>query len=80
MLVLDASVWLNADSPAEPGYAYSRALLDALATSTAPSIAAPLLLPVEVAGVISRTRAQPELNSRPHFSYTIDAAVVSHHV
>lgn len=61
MLVLDASVWLNADSPAEPGHPHSRALLDALAASTSPSIAAPLLLPVEVAGVISRARAQPDL-------------------
>jgi predicted nucleic acid-binding protein len=61
MLVLDASVWVNADSPAEPGHPHSRALLDALAASTSPSVAAPLLLPVEVAGVVSRTRAQPEL-------------------
>ena len=37
------------------------ALLDALAGSADVSVIAPLLLPIEVAGVISRTRGQLEL-------------------
>jgi len=55
VLTLDASVWVNADSPHEPGYSDSRALLDLLSTTGA-TIVEPTLLPVEIAGVISRTR------------------------
>ncbi len=60
MFTIDASVWVNADSPSEPGHAASRSLLDALARARTP-VVVPTLLPVEFAGVISRTRGQPEL-------------------
>lgn len=51
---------MNADSPAEPGHAGSRSLLDALAASRT-ALYLPTLLPVEVAGAISRVRGQPQL-------------------
>lgn len=55
MLTVDASVWLNADSPAEPNHADSRALLDHIAAARLP-VVVPTLLLAEVAGAISRTR------------------------
>jgi predicted nucleic acid-binding protein len=55
MFTVDASVWLNADSPAEPNYQGSRDLMDRVALEQA-VIIVPTLLQVDVAGVISRIR------------------------
>lgn len=55
MLTIDASVWLNADSPKEVHHEESRALLDWVALYQTP-IVVPTLLCVEVAAAISRTR------------------------
>jgi predicted nucleic acid-binding protein len=55
MLTVDASVWVNADSPTEPESASSRAFLDQVAAART-SIVVPTLLRVEVAAAISRTR------------------------
>lgn len=60
MLTIDASVWVNADSPSEPGYAESRALLDLVFARRWPVIV-PTLLTIEVAGTISRTRGDAVL-------------------
>ncbi len=60
MLAIGTSVWINADSPAEPGHADSRAILDRAAAMGTAAIV-PLLLQVEVAGVISRIRRDPVL-------------------
>src|SRR5947199_310793 len=60
MLTIDASVWLNAESPAEPHHPDSRALLDRVAAAQT-TIIVPSLLLVEVAGAISRTRQDPIL-------------------
>ena len=63
MFTVDASVWINAESPAEPGQPESRALLDAVFASRL-RIVVPTLLPVELAGVIARTRNDPVLAGR----------------
>lgn len=55
MFTIDASVWVNADSPAEEGHLASRTLLDKLSANGS-AIFAPSLLVVELAGAISRTR------------------------
>lgn len=60
MLTVDASVWVNADSPAEPESARSRALLDRVAAARV-LIVVPTLLRVEVAAAISRTRKDAAL-------------------
>jgi predicted nucleic acid-binding protein len=60
MLTIDASVWVNADSPAEPESASSRAFLDQVA-ATGTTIVVPTLLRVEVAAAISRTRKDAAL-------------------
>lgn len=60
MFTVDASVWVNAHSPAEAGQPESQALLDALLARAIP-IYAPTLLSVEVAGVIARTRGDAVL-------------------
>lgn len=60
MLTIDASVWLNADSPHEPNQAASRAFLDRVAVERL-RVFAPTLLGVEVAAAISRTRNDPTL-------------------
>jgi predicted nucleic acid-binding protein len=60
VFTIDASVWLNADSPAEPHHPESWALLDLL-LARAVSIVVPTLLPAEVAGAIARTRGDPVL-------------------
>jgi len=60
VFTIDASVWVNAYSPAEPGQAASLALLTTL-LSVGTKIVVPTLLPVEVAGVIARTRGNPDL-------------------
>lgn len=62
MFTVDASVWVNADSPAEPGQPAGRALLDSLIASGT-TIVVPTLLAVEVAGAISRTRGDSKLAS-----------------
>lgn len=55
MLTIDASVWLNANEPAEPNHAASRALLDhVLATHT--PVTVPTLLLAEAAGTLGRKR------------------------
>ena len=53
-------MWVNADSPAEPGHAASRALLDLLA-SQGTTVVVPTLLAVEFAGVIARIRGDSAL-------------------
>ena len=63
MFTIDASVWVNAESPAEPGQPESRALLDALFASRQ-RIIVPTLLPVEIAGVIARSRTDSALGAR----------------
>jgi predicted nucleic acid-binding protein len=55
MFTIDASVWLNADSPNEPNYAASRALLDRIAAMNV-AVFMPTLALVEVAGAISHTQ------------------------
>jgi predicted nucleic acid-binding protein len=55
VLTIDASVWVNADSPSEPNSSSSRALLDGVAAAHTP-VFVPTLLRVEVAAAISRTR------------------------
>jgi len=60
VFTIDASVWLNAYSPAEQGQASSLALLTTL-LSSGTTIVVPTLLSVEVAGVIARTRGNPDL-------------------
>ncbi len=55
MLTVDASVWVNADSPTEPDSATSRAFLDQVAAART-TVVVPTLLRVEVAAAISRTR------------------------
>jgi predicted nucleic acid-binding protein len=60
VLTIDASVWVNADSPAEPDSASSRALLDQVHAARTPVIV-PTLLRVEVAAAISRTRRDAAL-------------------
>jgi predicted nucleic acid-binding protein len=60
MLTIDASVWLNADSPIEAGHPESRALMDWVAKYQIP-VFVPTLLRIEVAGAISRTRGDAAL-------------------
>jgi predicted nucleic acid-binding protein len=60
MLTIDASVWVNADSPSEPDSATSRAFLDQIAANGT-TIVVPTLLRVEVAAAISRTRKDTAL-------------------
>lgn len=60
VFTIDASVWVNADSPAEPGQPTSRALLDALLAAGTP-VVVPTLLPVELAGTIARIRGDADL-------------------
>src|SRR4051812_7264690 len=60
MLTIDASVWVNADSPTEEGSEGSRAFLDQVA-STGVQVIVPTLLRVEVAAAISRTRQDSAL-------------------
>jgi hypothetical protein len=55
VFTIDTSVWVNADSPAEPHQPESRALLDLL-FSRRVTIVLPTLLAAELAGAISRTR------------------------
>jgi len=57
---LDASVFLNAFNPAEPGHTESAALMALLEAVAAP-IAAPTLVLPEVAGAIARIRGDEEL-------------------
>ena len=58
MYTVDASVWVNAFDRREPGHATSRQVLDILRDRALP-VFVPTLLPVEVAGAISRTRNNP---------------------
>jgi predicted nucleic acid-binding protein len=60
MFTVDASVWVNADSPTEPKSAQSRLFLDTVAASSIP-IVVPTLLRVEVAAAIGRTRKEAVL-------------------
>ena len=60
MFTIDASVWVNADSPTEPHQPDSRALLDLLFARGVP-IFVPTLLPAELAGAIARTRGDSAL-------------------
>jgi predicted nucleic acid-binding protein len=63
LFTIDASVWVNAYSPAEPGQPASRILLDRLFAHSTP-IVVPTLLPIEVAGAIARTRGDSDLGHR----------------
>jgi len=58
MYTVDASVWVNGFDQREPGHAVSRQTLALLGMHRLP-IVVPYLLLVEVAGAISRTRANP---------------------
>jgi len=60
MFTIDASVWVNADSSSEPGWAASRAFLDRVAAASMP-VVVPTLLLVEVAAAISRAKRNAEL-------------------
>jgi predicted nucleic acid-binding protein len=60
VFTIDASVWINAESPAEPGQPESRALLDLLIARNT-SIIVPSLLAAEVAGAVARTRGDSVL-------------------
>jgi predicted nucleic acid-binding protein len=60
MLTIDASVWVNADSPSEPESSTSRALLDRVAASGT-IVVVPTLLRVEVAAAIGRSRRDAAL-------------------
>lgn len=60
MLTIDASVWVNADSPTEPESAASRTFLDQVAASGT-TVVLPTLLRVEVSAAISRTRKDATL-------------------
>jgi predicted nucleic acid-binding protein len=60
MLTIDASVWVNADSPSEPESGSSRAFLDRAAAART-TIIVPTLLRVEVSAAISRVRKDPLL-------------------
>lgn len=57
---LDASVFLNAFNPAEPGHDDSEALMARLQASAVPVIVPSLVLP-EVAGAIARIRGDERL-------------------
>ncbi len=59
MYTIDASVWVNGFDQREPGYEFSRDLLNLLATRSLP-VFIPNLVLAEVAGAISRTRNAPE--------------------
>ena len=63
MFTIDNSVWINAESPAETGHAQSRAFIDRVIRTSVP-VVVPTLLRAEVAGVISRIRADPGLAVR----------------
>jgi len=58
--VIDASVFLNAFNPAEPGHAESRRLMDRLREASAPIIVPTLVFP-EVAAAISRVQGDANL-------------------
>jgi predicted nucleic acid-binding protein len=58
MYTVDASVWVNGFDQREPGHGTSRQLLELLRTRALPIIE-PMLVLVEVAGAISRTRQDP---------------------
>lgn len=60
LFTIDASVWVNAYSPAEPGQPESRAFLEAV-FARGDAIVVPTLLVVELSGVISRTRGDAAL-------------------
>jgi predicted nucleic acid-binding protein len=60
VFTVDASVWVNAYSPSEPQQPSSLAFLTELFTSDT-TVIVPTLLPVEVAGVIARTRGDSDL-------------------
>ena len=60
MFTIDASVWVNAYSPAEPHQPSSLALITTLFTRGT-TVFVPTLLPVELAGVIARTRGTLDL-------------------
>jgi predicted nucleic acid-binding protein len=58
MYTVDASVWLNGFDQRESGHEISRQFLELLQARTIPLIE-PVLMFVEVAGAISRTRQDP---------------------
>ena len=60
LLTLDASVFVAAGRPAEPGHASSLSLLQALREADVPLIE-PALLPVEVAAALCRAEGDPAL-------------------
>jgi len=60
MLTVDASVWLNADSPTEAESTSSRAFLDHV-VATGIVLILPTLLRAEVSAAISRTRKDAAL-------------------
>jgi predicted nucleic acid-binding protein len=60
---VDASVFLNAFNPAEPGHATSNRFLDQLRQSGVPIIVPSLIFP-EIAATISRTRGDARLARR----------------
>jgi predicted nucleic acid-binding protein len=63
MYTIDTSVWVNGSDTLESGHDISRQLLTVVGQRALPIIAPTLLLP-EIAGAISRTRANPLLGER----------------
>jgi predicted nucleic acid-binding protein len=62
MYTTDTSVWVNGSDTIEAGHDISRQLLALVGQRSIPLIAPTLLLP-EIAGAISRTRANPTLGA-----------------
>lgn len=60
MLTIDASVWVNADSPTEPGSAVSAEFLKRIAAANT-QVFVPTLLRVEVAAAIARGTKDSEV-------------------
>ena len=63
MFTIDASVWVNAESPGEPSQADSRALIDILSVRAIPIFVPTLVVP-EIAGAIARVRGDAVLAAR----------------
>lgn len=63
MFTIDASVWVNAESPGEPSQADSRAFIHIISTRAIPTFVPTLVVP-EIAGAIARVRGDAALAGR----------------
>ncbi len=63
MMVVDASVWVAAHMPTDAHYAVSKQFIRRVITQGV-QLAAPVILPVEVAAAIARGAGQPERATR----------------